>query len=167
MALNFNFLIYLVFLISTSSVYSADLPEKWSGVVTRVKDGDTVVVGGHTCRLYGIDAPEIAHGKKPGQPYGEESKRALEGLILNKVVDIQTTGAKTYKRDVCRIFLDGTDVNIEMVRWGYAWAYVQYLKRPYASEYIDAERKALTGRLGLWQDSLPTPPWEFRHNKKR
>lgn len=151
----------VVFLLLFPSLLSA------GEMVTKVKDGDTVVAGHYTCRLYGIDAPETAHGRKSAQPYGEESKKELESLILGNVVEVQTTGAKTYNRDVCRIFLDGKDVNLEMVKRGYAWAYVQYLKRPHASEYIDAERAARRRRLGLWQDYNPTPPWEFRHKRKR
>lgn len=49
-----------------------------------------------------------------------------------------------------------------MVRDGYAWAYREYLHVPYASEYIDAESEARSKRLGLWQQSNPEAPWEFR-----
>ena len=49
-----------------------------------------------------------------------------------------------------------------MVKLGYAWAYKQYLKRPYASEYIDAENEARNKKLGLWKQANPQPPWEFR-----
>lgn len=143
------------------------------GKVVQVKDGDTVVIspveGGQffTCRLYGIDTPEIPHGKKPGQPYGEEAMKELEQLILGQTVDITLTGAKTYKREVCIIKKDSMNINLAMVRRGYAWAYRQYLKRPYASEFIDAESEARAKRLRLWQQSNPQPPWEFRKMIRR
>ena len=39
----------------------------------------------------------------------------------------------------------------------------QYLKRPYASEYIEAESEAREKRLGLWKQlGNIEPPWEFR-----
>jgi hypothetical protein len=38
------------------------------------------------CRLLGIDAPEIAHGTKPGQPFGEEARGYLDHLIGGKTV---------------------------------------------------------------------------------
>ena len=60
------------------------------------------------------------------------------------------------------IYLDSRNINLEMVKEGWAWAYRQYLARPYASEYIDAERQARTKRLGLWQQANPQPPREFR-----
>ncbi len=45
--------------------------------IERVSDGDTVtaITSNQTkrrLRLLGIDAPEVAHGAKLGQPYGEE-----------------------------------------------------------------------------------------------
>ncbi|MEM2963744.1 MAG: thermonuclease family protein [Candidatus Anstonellales archaeon] len=138
------------------------------GRVLQVKDGDTVVIapnaGGQffVCRLYGIDAPEIAHGSKPAQRYGDEAMRVLKHLILGQTVEVDLTGSRTYNREVCIIRKDGMNINLEMVNRGYAWAYKQYLRRPYASEYIDAETEARSKRLGLWQDMNPTPPWEFR-----
>ena len=142
-------------------------------------DGDTVVIspidGGafFKCRLYGIDAPETPkYGRrgrllKPGQLFGEEASVELKKLILGQAVEVAMTGAKTYNREVCRIMKNGMDVNLEMVKRGYAWAYRHYLHRPYASEYIDAETAARERHLGLWQDVNPTPPWEFRKALKR
>lgn len=142
--------------------------ETLHGTIMKVKDGDTVVVspvaGGQffTCRLYGIDSPETPKRGMPGQPYGEEAGGELKKLILWQTVEVTTTGDKTYNREVCIIKKDGVDINLEMVKRGYAWAYRRHLKRPYASDYIDAERDAREKRLGLWKDTNPTPPWEFR-----
>jgi endonuclease YncB( thermonuclease family) len=72
--------------------------------------------------------------KKPGQPFGEESARELKRLILGEIVEVTLTGDKTYNIEVCRIYKDGIDVNLEMVKRGYAWAYRHYLHRPFASE---------------------------------
>jgi micrococcal nuclease len=141
-----------------------------TGRVMQVKDGDTVVIAPKdgnrffVCRLYGIDAPETAHPRfgEPGQPYGDEAKRELNRLILGDTVSVTTTGQKTYRREVCIIRDAGVDINLEMVKRGDAWAYRQYLRRPYTSEYIDAEGEARANHRGLWQDRHPTPPWEFR-----
>jgi endonuclease YncB( thermonuclease family) len=53
-------------------------------------------------------------------------------------------------------------MNLEIISREAAWAYRKYLKPPYASEYIEAESMARGKRLGLWQQSNPEPPWEFR-----
>lgn len=158
---------------ATFSAVSAYAQSTQKGRVTKVTDGDTVVIqpteGGqfYKCRLYGIDAPETRHGRKAGQPYGDEASKELKRLSLGQTVDVTLTGQKTYNREVCRIEKDGVDINLEMVKLGYAWAYVQYLKRPHASTYIDAEREARSNKLGLWHDSNPTPPWEFRKMQKK
>jgi endonuclease YncB( thermonuclease family) len=57
--------------------------EQWQ--VVSVTDGDMIAVRQgdrqDKIRFCGIDALEIAHGQKPGQPYGEDSKAYLEKLI--------------------------------------------------------------------------------------
>jgi len=144
----------------------------FADTVMKVKDGDTVVIapdGGcafYTCRLYGIDAPETAHGRKPAQPYGEEAKAYLKRLVLGQTVEVIKTGDRTYNREVCILRKDGLNINIEMVRYGFAWAYRRYLRRPYASEYIEAEEEARAHRLGIWKQANPQPPWEFRKQLK-
>jgi len=160
---------WIVMLFFGQTVYAKTV----SGKVVKVKDGDTIVVapdkGGQfsTCRLYGIDTPEIPHRGKPGQPYGYEAMKELKKLILGETVKVILTGAKTYKREVCIIKKGDTDINFEMVKRGYAWAYRRYLKRPYASEYISAEKEAKMARRGLWKQKNPTPPWEWRRRTRR
>ena len=146
-------------------------PEKISANVLRVIDGDTLDINipgpangdaGRilTCRLYGIDAPEH------DQPYGLLAKDYLVSLA-KKEIKVGIVSSDLYGRQICIIDTNfGDNINIEMISAGYAWAYKQYLSRPYASEYIDAEKVAREKKLGLWKDSNPTPPWEFRKSKK-
>ena len=161
-------IIILTLLSCDSSALQTNLEAK----VMQVKDGDTIVVspldGGNfiTCRLYGIDTPETAKRGKSGQPYGMEATKELKSLILAETIEVTTTGAKTYNREVCLIEKDDVDINLEMVKRGYAWAYREYLKRPHASEYIEAENEARSEKLGLWKDNNPIPPWEFRKRLK-
>ncbi|MBI1865780.1 MAG: thermonuclease family protein [Nitrospirae bacterium] len=158
-------------LISVFLSHPAFAREKFAGTVTRVTDGDTVTIrtdsGKIACRLYGIDAPETSKRGKPGQPYGEEAKAFLAGLVEGQTVDVETTGAKTYKREVCRIRKDGLDVNLAIVQKGYAWAYMEYLRRPHKSIYLDAESEARKQRLGIWTEYNPLPPWEFRARQRQ
>ena len=53
-----------------------------------------------------------------------------------------------------------------MVQEGHAWAYREYLKGPYASEYIGVENEARAKKLGLWHQMNPQPPWEFRKKQR-
>lgn len=142
----------------------------FEGNVVKVKDGDTVVINPGEgkefviCRIFGIDAPEASKKGKSGQPYGEEATKELKGLILGRMVKVEGREKDRYGRTICLILIKN-DIGLEMVKRGYAWAYKQYLQRPYASEYIDAENEARKKRLGLWQDPNPTPPWEWRKRR--
>jgi len=157
---------FLSIFISSISSCSAETPLR--GEVIRVTDGDTVVIepekGGKniTCRLYGIDSPETEKRDRRGQPYAKEAAEELKKLILGQQVEVATTGEKTHNRDVCIIRNNGMDINREMIKRGYAWAYRKHLESPYASEYIEAENEARVQRSGIWRQANPLPPWEFK-----
>jgi endonuclease YncB( thermonuclease family) len=161
---------FLLFIVPSMILASAGAAV--TGKVMQVKDGDTVVIapteGGQffICRLYGIDAPEIAHNGQPGQTHGPESEKDLKKLILGQEVTVEIRDRDKYSREVCVIRKDGADINRDMISRGSAWAYVKYLKSPYASEYIDAEKEARDKRVGLWHQSNPMPPWEFRKQQR-
>jgi len=149
-----------------------------TGTVTKVSDGDTIHVTTPektklTVRLYGMDAPETpkinqrtGHINKPGQPYGEESWKALEGKIMGKQVRLDIIDIDRYKRMVGVIWLGSRNINLEMVKEGYAEAYLEYLKEPYRAQFIRAEKEARSARRGIW--SLPgyERPNDFRKRLK-
>ncbi len=168
----FCFLLLIpMFLLSTATSAVIRTVE---GIATAVSDGDTFKLGTLEgtklrVRLYGIDAPErekinLRTGmiSKHGQPYGEEAFGALKSKISDKKVRVDIIDIDRYKRMVGIVNLNGRNINLEMVKEGWAWAYREYLERPYASEYLDAEKEARDKRLGLWQQYNPRPPWEFR-----
>jgi len=158
--------VFITILISGTTSCSSRVPEQ--SEVVRVTDGDTIVIASAegkknmTCRLYGIDSPETPKRDRKGQPYSKEAGKELRQLIYGQKVEVITTGEKTHGREVCIIKKDGKDINLEMVRRGYAWAYRKHLKSPYASEYIEAENRARDQKLGIWQEDNPLPPWEFK-----
>jgi endonuclease YncB( thermonuclease family) len=149
-----------------------------TGTVTKVSDGDTIHVTTeeHTklkVRLYGIDAPETpkinqrtGRINKPGQPYGEEAWKALEIKIMHKQVRLDILDIDKYRRMVGIIWLGDRNINLEMVNEGYAEAYIEYLKPPYRSEFLAAEREAKSAKKGIW--SLPEyeRPKDFRKRLK-
>lgn len=137
------------------------------GKVSRVIDGDTLTLVTREgtklrVRLYGIDAPEVRHEEMPGQPHGEEAKEALAAQVLGRGVTVEIVDIDVHKRVVGIVHRSGADINLEMVRGGYAWAYRRYLSAPYASGYIEAENEARGRRAGLWKQPNPDPPWEFK-----
>ena len=82
--------------------------------------------------------------------------------VTAEIVDIDQ-----YQRAVAVIRCDGRDINREMVSEGMAWAYRRYLQGAYASEYIGSETGARSRRAGLWRESNPQPPWDFRNGHTR
>lgn len=111
----------------------------------------------------GIDAPE----KK--MPFGQKSKEHLSDLVFNKQVSVEYSKRDQYGRTIGKITVDGVDANLEQVRAGMAWHYKQYQKEQSPEErvsYSDAEEQARSGRMGLWVDTEPTPPWDWRKEQK-
>ena len=149
------------------------------GTVSKITDGDTIHVTDSLgtkvkVRFYGIDAPETEksnkrtrHISKVGQPYGEEAYRALQGKLQRQRVRLDIMDVDRYGRTVSVVWLGDRNINKEMVSEGWAWAYRQYLDRPHASEYIQAEEQARSQRLGLWQQNNPQPPWKFRKLQRK
>jgi len=138
------------------------------GKVIKVADGDTVTVldadnKQHRVRLTGIDAPE-RH-----QAYGGESTKSLRDLVYLKKVTVESSGTDRYRRILGKILLDGSDVNLEQVKRGFAWHYKHYEKDQTLEDrlkYADAEVWARNQRLGLWISESPVPPWEYRKDQR-
>lgn len=135
----------------------------WQGTVKRVIDGDTITIqpdiGGMTkVRLYGIDAPEAR------QKHGISSKVFLSDMILQKQVTVQPISLDKYGRTIAKLSIDNRDVGVTMVRAGLAWWYCEYARRD--KELAQAQKRAKLDKAGLWAEKNPTPPWEFRKQKK-
>ena len=129
------------------------------GRVVKVADGDTITIldaskTQHKIRLQGIDAPE------KGQAFGKVSRQYLAGMVAGREVRVAWQKRDRYQRILGTVFVDGRDINLEMLKAGMAWHYKKYDTNP---AYAKAESEARTARRGLWQDKNPTPPETFRH----
>jgi len=136
--------------------------ETLHGKVIAITDGDTIQVlvdrEPVKVRLWGIDAPEH------DQAFGTRSQQALAASVFGKVVDVEVRGRDRYGRTLGVIRSGPSNANLEQVRTGMAWWYQKYA--PKAAEYSNAETAARQARRGLWADTDPTPPWEFRRDKR-
>lgn len=132
-----------------------------NGQVVGVSDGDTLklLVGRqeYKVRLGQIDAPES------DQAWGQRAKQSLSELAYRKSARVEVEDRDQYGRIVGAVWVDGRNVNLEQVRRGMAWVYRQYARD---RAYFVAEDEARGARRGLWDDARPTPPWEWRRNKK-
>jgi micrococcal nuclease len=131
--------------------------------VVGVHDGDTV-----TCldennqqqkiRLAEIDAPEVS------QDYGKVSREALAGMVFGKTIQVVDDGRDRYGRWIGHLYVDGVDVNRQMVATGMAWHYAAYSKDPSLGSL---QSQAQAQKLGLWAQPNPLPPWDYRKNGKK
>lgn len=148
----------LLVILFSGSLFAAEI----QGKVIRVLDGDTIeVLQDKTpvrIRLANIDAPE----KK--QAFGRWSTNLLKGLVAALPVTVTYTQTDRYGRIIGRVFTtNGTEASRFMVQSGAAWVYERYN----TDKALPAlQREAQTQKRGLWADSQPVPPWEWRHANK-
>jgi len=129
----------------------------------RVIDGDTIDIGGTHVRLEGIDAPE--RGQSCGRRFfgtwecGAAAARELSALIGGRSVSCESRSHDVYRRLLAVCYVDGRDINAEMVRGGYAWAFVKY-----SSSYVREENEARAARAGIWTGKAE-PAWVYREKR--
>jgi endonuclease YncB( thermonuclease family) len=133
------------------------------GYVVGITDGDSLTLlvqrQQFKIRIASIDAPERL------QAWGDRSKTNLSRLTIN-----QTAVADCPKLDrsglrICKVTVNAVDVGLEQVKDGMAWWVRKYATEQTPedqSSYEHAELMAKLRRLGLWGDTNPVPPWDFR-----
>lgn len=134
----------------------------------KVSDGDTLNVqkvengkfAGEVMkiRMFGIDAPEKT------QDYGIESKQALEKLVNGKTLEIEEKNRDRYGRTVAVVYVNGKNVNEEMVKNGNAWWYQEYDKKDTKMQAY--QENAKKNKLGLFGKRGYVEPWNYRKEKK-
>jgi len=95
-------------------------------LVTRVVDGDTIVVtvgaGSERVRYIGVNAPELHHPRRGEEPGGREAAAVNRALVQGKHVrlemDVRTRDR--YGRLLAYVWVGDVMVNAELVRLGHA-----------------------------------------------
>ncbi|MBO5563729.1 MAG: thermonuclease family protein [Bacteroidales bacterium] len=140
------------------------LAQHFSVKVIGISDGDTF-----TCinddnlqlkiRINGIDAPEKR------QAFGNKSKEFLSSLIFGKKISIDVQSKDGYGRYIAYVYSpEGKDVALLMLHEGMAWHFTKYDN---SKVYSDAENVARKAKRGLWTESSPIAPWDFRAQSKK
>ena len=144
--------VWIIFLVPILSPVPLPAAETHVGKVVKIVHGDTLT-------LAEIDAPE------KGQPFGNKAKQALAGMVFGKQVKVIVVDIDRYGRTVGQIVrVDGNlDVNAALVEEGSAWVYRKYAKRPML---LELEEKARKEGRGLWADTQPIPPWDWRRGER-
>ncbi len=150
---------------SDSSIVGTSAQSEDAGVragelrkVVRVVDGDTIVVSpNEKVRLIGVDTPETVHPKKAVECFGKAAKEFTRNMVAGKTillvldeVNSPSRHKDKYGRTLAYAYLaDGTMLNAELIRQGYAHAYTRFPFR-YLVEFRELERQARTQTVGLW-----------------
>jgi micrococcal nuclease len=116
-------------------------------VVTRVVDGDTIIIeGNYRVRYIGIDTPEM------GEAFGLEAWQANRELVEGKVVHLERDVSETdkYGRLLRYVYVDDILVNAELVRAGLADAKA-YPPDTKHQDYLEKlEQEARQAGRGMW-----------------
>ena len=158
----------LQLLLFTLSVLLLPVPlnaQTITGKVISVADGDTITILDEgkqqtKIRLYGIDTPEKA------QAFGKKAKKFTASLTAGKQANVTVYDTDRYGRSVGVVFVNGINVNEEIIKNGYAWQYRKYCKASFCSDWLKLEEHARSFAFGLWDESNPQPPWDWRKFKR-
>jgi micrococcal nuclease len=120
-----------------------------AGVVTRVVDGDTVIVKGlGTVRLLGVDTPETHHPTKPVQPCGIEAEAFTRAALAGKRVRLEVTGQDYYGRSLAYVWRGRWLFNRRLIQHGWSIAY--WYPHPRRTEFRLLEAEAKLRQVGRW-----------------
>lgn len=152
-------------LLSCTAVMSKTIDHcSLKGKVIKITDGDTVKVldaknKTYKIRLAGIDAPERK------QAYGKAATKFLSKWINQKTVCVDWHKRDHYGRLVGVIKYEGRDINLELMKAGYAWHYKKYQREQTPADrvlYSRAEVQARSDVIGLWSEPNPINPSDWR-----
>jgi endonuclease YncB( thermonuclease family) len=149
---------YLLFLLfSFTSLFSQTT---LTAKVVGIKDGDTVIVldslnNQTTLRLAEVDCPE------KNQPFGTKAKQFTSDQIYLKTIKYVVTDTDRYGRSIAMIYYDTDNkyLSAEIIKAGMGWHYKRYSTSKELAKFEDNAKK---NKIGLWVDSNPVAPWEFR-----
>ena len=139
------------------SVLLAATPQ--TAQVVAVHDGDTITVrfDGHTekVRLVGIDSPELQDERQAYRDAGYAARDYARSRLGGETVTLETEPRQgdrdSYGRLLRYVILDdGTNVNEEFVRKGFARVYdkFQFTLKP---QFKAADAEAKHEKLGVWK----------------
>jgi endonuclease YncB( thermonuclease family) len=107
-------------------------------------DGDTFVLNnGSTVRLMGIDAPE------KGDVNYDRAAYELQRRLVGRQLAFEGDTEDKYGRLLRFVFAEGTNVNLELVRNGWARAFM-HTGTKYEALLTKAQEEALIERKGIW-----------------
>jgi len=126
------------FLISSETAY-----------IDRVIDGDTIKSNETSIRLLGINCPE------KGEKYYSEAGEFLENLVLNETVKLEFSKDKKdlYGRTLAYIFIEKENINLDLVKEGFANFYFPSGRDMHYNEFKEAWERCIKENKNLCEKS--------------
>jgi micrococcal nuclease len=157
-------LFLILSLIISTNVYSSQ--SSFTGQTIDVADGDTITVLNQNnesvkIRLAGIDTPEGS------QVYGNQAKQFVVSKVSGKRVRIVPDTIDQYGRTVALVFINGENLNEQIVANGNGWVYRKYCTADFCNDWLKLEKTARDAQIGLWEEKNPQPPWEWRAEHRK
>lgn len=124
-------------------------------------DGDTIVVELYgkeeKVRLVGVDTPETVDPRKAVQYFGREASDYTKKMLTGHEIELEFNWdpRDKYDRLLAYVWLDGKNFDAELIRLGYARAYLRFPFK-YSVEFAKLQKEAEKNKVGLWADKEVT-----------
>lgn len=137
--------------------------------VTRVVDGDTVVLEGlGRARLIGVDTPESVRPDYPVEYFAREAagftRRSLEGREVT--IEFGAERTDSHGRQLVYLYRqDGTHFNAQLIKLGYGFAYTRFPFK-FMVKFLEYEDTARRQGKGMWARSVWIEPGSVFHGNR-
>jgi endonuclease YncB( thermonuclease family) len=142
------------------------LPLPWLSVPDKLKISESALA----IRVCTIDTPETPKFGKPGQPFGEEAKQALQQLVEGRKVRLRLLQTDQYGRAVAQVLAGrGQYADEVMLRQGLAEVYegAGAVYGPKGKQYyLDLQEQARTKEVGIWSLTNRESAAEYKKRTK-
>lgn len=149
----------VIFIALLKFVWLSHSSDKQIVDVVQAIDGDTIVVRigdrEETVRFLGINTPETVDQRKPVQCFGREASSQMKSLLSEGHVVLVSSPNREDRDKYGRLLRyvelpDGTDLNLKMLKGGFAYEYTYGTPYSRRDAYRTAEEKARAAGRGLW-----------------
>jgi len=138
--------------------------EAITGTIDSVIDGDSITIISNgkevDISIFGIDTPEKT------QAFGQNARNFTGAMVSGKKIRIEPITQDHDGRTVAMVFVNGINLNEQIVSQGFGWVYRQYCKESFCADWLKLESNAKASHKGLWTDANPIPPWEYRQKQR-
>jgi micrococcal nuclease len=130
--------------------------------VVRVVDGDTIAIRYNNkyekVRMLCVNTPKSVHSdEKQNIPMGKVASRYTRKKLIGKYVNLEFEIKRlrgSHGRLLAYVFVDGQNLNLDLVRQGLSPYYTKYGKsEKYDAEFRVAEKQARKEKLNIWGDA--------------